>query len=619
MKIKKIRIHNFRSIEDITIDFSTNLNVFVGINGSGKTSVLDAISISLSWLVNRIQRQNATGSTIKDDDIRYHAPFSSIELLVEEDNDTYVWKTIKASRGNNVFEKSDLSGVTELAHHLQEKLSKNEELPVIAYYPVSRLVDRTTPVINNRENLFILDVYDNALSGKRNYHSFFEWFRIQDDILNEKAMSRTKWMQQNKSWIRRGVRSIINLIQDSLPFRESNGMREEFSYRSERLLHDEFIYKEPIILFHELSRLIQFIEREHYGRVEKIFHDLEFMFHRMERYSYEYRDNLISTNGKYEETILEIIHDFKYVFEENKYNSDLIRVIWEIFSFANILSLWWISERGRKKLEIAFRDFFIRNRDKNIFYDEFVGELVSTINQVLKNELRLKEKMYRTEGQELITVAKAIEQFVPEYSSLRVKRTPRPHMLIDKGDLEYNLDHLSDGEKNLITLIGDIARRLSIANPNSSKPLHGHGIILIDEIDMHLHPKWQRLMIPQMLEVFPNCQFIITTHSPQIISHIKPESLFLFEQKNNRLLFKKIKETYGMSIERVVENIMDDEARPIIVQKDIDQIFEFIESRELKKAKELVLILKLDMPNDPEILRAEMLIRKEELKNEANK
>lgn len=614
MKIKKIRIQNFRSIEDVTIDFSTNLNVFVGINGSGKTSVLDAISTSLSWLVNRIQRQNALGSTIKDDDIRYHTPFSSIELLIEEGNNKYSWKTIKVSRGAIFSEKSDLNEVSELAVHFQKRMSENEELPVIAYYPVSRVVDRTTPEISSKENLFILDVYDNALSGKRNYHSFFEWFRIQDDILNEKAMSRTKWMEQNKSWIRRGVRNIIRLIKDSFPFKESQGIYEELSYRTERLLNDEFIYKEPGILFHELSRLIQLFERERSGRVEKIFHDLDYMFHRMERYSREYRDDFIYTNGRYEEIIFEITHDFKYVFEENKNDSDLIRVLWEIFSFANILSLWWISERGRKKLEIVFKESFIRNRQQQIFPDEFSSELISSVNQVIKSELHLKEKMYRSEGQELKTVAKAIEQFVPEYSSLRVKRIPRPHMLINKGDLEYNLDHLSDGEKNLITLVGDIARRLSIANPHSSRPLHGRGIILIDEIDMHLHPKWQRLMIPQMLKVFPNCQFIVTTHSPQIISHIKPESLFLFEQKNNRLSLKKIKETYGMSIERVVENIMDDEARPIIVQKDIDKIFEFIEFRELKKAKELVAILKLDMPNDPEILRAEMLIRKEELK-----
>jgi predicted ATP-binding protein involved in virulence len=621
MKIKKIRIQNFRSIEEITIDLTENLNVFVGINGSGKTSVLDALSISLSWLVNRIQRQNASGLTIKDDDIRYDSSHSSIEVLVEEDKNTYSWKTLKAAKGFIVLEKSDLNEVSELATHFQEKLSRSEELPVIAYYPVSRVVDRTTPEISSKDSLYILDVYDNALSGKRNYHSFFEWFRIQDDILNERATSRTKWMEQNRFWVRKSVRNIVDLIKDSFPEIKSEGMYEEFSYRTERLLKDEFIYKEPMILFHELSRLIQIFGKENNGRIVKIFLDLEFMFHKMERYSLEYRDDLISNNGKYEEIVFDLIHDFKYVLERDKYESTFLRAVWEIFSFANLLSLWWISEKGRRKLEMLLKESF-RSRQRNIFFNEdFSKELTSSINQIITSELQLKEKAYRSEGQELMTVAKAIEKFVPDYSSLRVKRTPRPHMLINKEGFEFNLDHLSDGEKNLITLVGDIARRLAIANPNARNPLHGSGIILIDEIDMHLHPRWQRLMVPQLLEVFPNCQFIITTHSPQIISHIRPESLFLFEQKNNKLVFRKIKQTYGMSIERVVENIMDDEARPFNVQKDIDKIFEFIEFGELMKARELLAELKRDMSYDPdpEILRAEMLIRKEELKNEANK
>ncbi len=611
MKIKKIRIQNFRSIEDITIDLSKNLNVFVGINGSGKTSVLDALSVSLSWLVNRIQRQNASGSRVHDNDIRYDAPFSSIELLVEEEKNEYAWKIIKAAKGTIVLEKSELSQLSELAAQFQENLSEKEELPVIAYYPVSRVVDRTTPTISSRENLFILDVYDNALSGKRNYHSFFEWFRIQDDILNEKAMSRSKWMQQNKGWIRRKVKNIVDLIKGSFG---SHGIEEEFLYRADRLLKDKFFYEEPRMLFHELSRLIRVFEKGSSKKTEKIFHDLEYMFHKMEMYSEEYRDDLISDSGRYEEIILDIIHDFRFVFEENEKNSELLKLLWEIFSFANILSLWWISERGRKKLEMAFREPLVRGRQNFKYFDEISHELRLSIKQIIKSESLQKKKAYRSEGQELKTVAKAIEQFVPEYSSLRVKRLPRPHMLIDKGDLEYNLNQLSDGEKNLITLVGDIARRLAIANPHSKTPLKGDGIILIDEIDMHLHPSWQRLMIPQMLKIFPNCQFIVTTHSPQIISHIKPESLFLFEQKNNSLSFKKIKETYGMSIERVVENIMDDEARPVKTQKEIDEIFENIESREFLKAKELIAKLKTDMPHDPELLRAEMLIRKAQLK-----
>ncbi|CAI8703091.1 hypothetical protein EMIT0P291_100113 [Pseudomonas sp. IT-P291] len=51
--------------------------------------------------------------------------------------------------------------------------------------------------------------------------------------------------------------------------------------------------------------------------------------------------------------------------------------------------------------------------------------------------------------------------------------------------------------------------------------MEGDGIVLIDEVDLHLHPKWQRSLIRQLSETFPNCQFVLTTHSPLVISDAK--------------------------------------------------------------------------------------------------
>jgi len=95
MKIKSIKIENYRSIKNISIDLMDNLNVFVGINGSGKTTILDATSTSLSWLVNRIQRQNAAGKNILDADIRNETLFSSIQIIVEERGNEFEWKLFK--------------------------------------------------------------------------------------------------------------------------------------------------------------------------------------------------------------------------------------------------------------------------------------------------------------------------------------------------------------------------------------------------------------------------------------------------------------------------------------------------------------------------------------------
>lgn len=111
------------------------------------------------------------------------------------------------------------------------------------------------------------------------------------------------------------------------------------------------------------------------------------------------------------------------------------------------------------------------------------------------------------------------------YKNLRVEWGNKyDEVLMDKYDLtgEINklaLNQLSSGEKKLLGLLCDLTRRLFIANPDSN-PLEGNGIVLIDEIDVHLHPKWQKKVVPKLQDIFPNIQFIVTTHSPLVLNNI---------------------------------------------------------------------------------------------------
>lgn len=85
--------------------------------------------------------------------------------------------------------------------------------------------------------------------------------------------------------------------------------------------------------------------------------------------------------------------------------------------------------------------------------------------------------------------------------------------------------------KNAHWHLGDLTRRLVLANPSLDDPLLGEGIVLIDEIELHMHPKWQRRIIGVLKEVFPNIQFIITTHSPQVLGEIG-EGFKLYKLEN---------------------------------------------------------------------------------------
>ncbi|QKQ49585.1 AAA family ATPase [Achromobacter denitrificans] len=110
--------------------------------------------------------------------------------------------------------------------------------------------------------------------------------------------------------------------------------------------------------------------------------------------------------------------------------------------------------------------------------------------------------------------------------SLEVRLTPR--IMIKRRMGTLSLKQLSDGEQRLFSLFVDIARQLSINRPSDTFG-EGKAIILIDEIDVHLHPKWQRRIVPALEDLFSNCQFIATTHSPFVIQAVGRQRITFIE------------------------------------------------------------------------------------------
>ncbi len=110
-----------------------------------------------------------------------------------------------------------------------------------------------------------------------------------------------------------------------------------------------------------------------------------------------------------------------------------------------------------------------------------------------------------------------------------------PTLLLKVKDKDHlpaeDLELKSSGEKSIITLVADIAYNLALAHDFESDEnyLNSPGIVLIDEIEEHLHPNWQRKIIPILTSVFPKIQFFITTHSPQVISSVNSKHVFLCE------------------------------------------------------------------------------------------
>lgn len=129
------------------------------------------------------------------------------------------------------------------------------------------------------------------------------------------------------------------------------------------------------------------------------------------------------------------------------------------------------------------------------------------------------------------SVINTILKFLPEFQWIKLVYGDDDYKIIlKKGEVELDIQQLSQGEKTIFTLVGDLARRLILLNPNLSNPLLGYGIVLIDEIDLHLHPQWQQTIIERLTSTFPNVQFVITTHSPQVLSTVSSRSVRILQE-----------------------------------------------------------------------------------------
>lgn len=105
----------------------------------------------------------------------------------------------------------------------------------------------------------------------------------------------------------------------------------------------------------------------------------------------------------------------------------------------------------------------------------------------------------------------------------------------DHGDLPVSM--LSDGVRAIISLVGDLALRCVRLNPHlgSDAPKLTKGIVLIDEVDLHLHPSWQQRVVQTLRNAFPRVQFIVTTHSPQVISTVSSQQTRIVQKDDDGL------------------------------------------------------------------------------------
>lgn len=178
----------------------------------------------------------------------------------------------------------------------------------------------------------------------------------------------------------------------------------------------------------------------------------------------------------------------------------------------------------------------------------------------------------------------------------------------------FELAQLSDGYRNLLALVLDFARRLAQANPNWPNPLEAPGILLIDEIELHLHPRWQQKVIPVLRAAFPNTQLIVSTHSLAVLTTVHREHIKLLGTDHQ---FEQIPEdvgTYGADNSRVLAEVFGADSRPgnIDTVAKLRAYLQLIEQRQHGTDEATNLRNELEAAlgtSDPDLLRADLRIK----------
>jgi len=236
-------------------------------------------------------------------------------------------------------------------------------------------------------------------------------------------------------------------------------------------------------------------------------------------------------------------------------------------------------------------------------------------------EMTMIELQERRTIPELSAVRGAIEKF---YTRMTNHTNVEFHFRLATKMLEFEytneygdrckvpLKDLSDGYQNTLNMIADIAYRMATLNPQLLENVieETPGIVLIDEVDLHLHPTWQQRILHDLMEIFPKVQFIVTTHAPAVIQSIQTESLIILDHSQT---FEPPIPTYGRDANSVLSIIMGTSTRPKEVQDKFKELDNALSESDLEKARVLLSGLEDQIGDgDPDLIAARISLELEE-------
>jgi predicted ATP-binding protein involved in virulence len=271
--------------------------------------------------------------------------------------------------------------------------------------------------------------------------------------------------------------------------------------------------------------------------------------------------------------------------------------------------------KHKDELSSSFIQKIELEAEGNKSVSEFLSKFKSDKNKQIEILQQQLKSLQNPIDKKLKFINLAIRKFIPEFKNIGYENHPEEGLFVTKDGIKLNVQQLSQGERTLMALVGDISRRLILLNPSLDNPLHGTGIVLIDEIELHLHPSWQQKVLTKLTKTFPNIQFLITTHSPQVLTTCKKGEIRLL--RANGQIETPLWDVYGRESGDALSELMDTEPRPpldyVLLIEEYMRLIDLNE-HDSEKGKSLRDELNLSLGTDHhELLKAERKIKRKEL------
>lgn len=216
-------------------------------------------------------------------------------------------------------------------------------------------------------------------------------------------------------------------------------------------------------------------------------------------------------------------------------------------------------------------------------------------------------------------VRRAVLRCVPDADDVWFS-TDRDQIVLSISGNAQPFDNLSAGQRMMLALVADLAIKAVTQNaylipPDDLGPENDPvptvlretpGVVLIDELDVHLHPKWQRRVATDLKSTFPAIQFVCTSHSPQVIGEVKPEEVRLLRDQQA----EKPAQSYGMDSNWIVEVLMEGAERNPTIKGRLENVFRLIEQKDLRAAEEEITKLRTETGNSDRLQRAASLVER---------